>query len=402
MSTLSPEQLLTGRPDLPPPTRTLHAGPVTAEYDGGDLRYIRFGGVEVLRRVYAAVRDHNWGTAIPALSNVVIDAQPDRFHVSYDADYRLNAVAFAARLSIDGAPDGTITFTFDGVARSTFRRNRIGFCVLHPMGLAGQPLTVEHISGDVSESRFPLEIAPHQPVFDIRTLTHDVLPGVRASVRLEGDTFEMEDQRNWTDASYKTYCTPLALPYPVEVAAGTRVQQQVTIRFIGAGDTAASPEEMPTITIGEQRVPLPRLGLSVAGHGQPLSSVEIERLRALAIDHLRVDLFFGQADVEATLRRAADEARALGVSLHVALHLTDNADAELDEVARLVAATDAAVSTWLVFRVGEPSTDVRWVQLARERLASVRPGAAFAAQPRFPRSSAPPQPRFRDPIIGRL
>lgn len=28
----------------------------------------------------------------------------------------------------------------------------------------------------------------------------------------EGDVFEMEDQRNWTDASYKTYCTPWGCP----------------------------------------------------------------------------------------------------------------------------------------------------------------------------------------------
>jgi hypothetical protein len=377
MTSLSPEQILTARPDLPPPPLTLHAGPVTALYDGGDLRYIRFNGQEVLRRVYAAVRDHNWGTAIPALSNVVIDAQPDRFHVRYDADYRLNAVDFAAQLTIDGAPDGTITFTFDGVARSGFCRNRIGFCVLHPMDLAGQPLTVEHTSGTVSESRFPLDIAPHQPVFDIRTLTHEVLPGVRANVRMEGDTFEMEDQRNWTDASYKTYCTPLALPYPAEVPAGTRIQQQITVRFTGAAGATAAPEAVPTITVGDQRAALPRLGLGVAGHGQPLSAGEVERLRALALDHLRVDLHFGQSNVEAALRQATGDARALGASLHVALHLTNNAGAELDDVARLAVALDAPVSVWLVFRAGENATGGDWLRQARARLADVRPGARF-------------------------
>ena len=37
---------------------------------------------------------------------------------------------------------------------------------------------------------------------------------------MEGDTFEMEDQRNWTDASYKTYVRPLALPWPYTLAGG--------------------------------------------------------------------------------------------------------------------------------------------------------------------------------------
>ena len=378
MNAPSPEQLLTARRSLPPPPRTLHAGPVTAVYDGGDLRYIRFGGQEVLRRVYAAVRDHNWATAIPTLSNVVIDAQPDQFHVSYDADYRLNEVDFAAKLTIDGAPDGTITFTFDGVARSSFRRNRIGYCVLHPMALAGHALTIEHIDGSQSDGQFPLDIAPHQPFFDIRAITHAVQPGVRASVRMEGDTFEMEDQRNWTDASYKTYCTPLALPYPAEVTAGARVQQRIIVSFSGAAGAEAALDQTPTITVSDRRTPLPRLGLGIASHGQPLSVTELDRLRALALDHLRVDLFFAETHYDAVLRQAADEARALGVSLHVALHLTDNAAAELNALARLALDHDIPVSTWLVFRQGEPSTSAHWVQLARERLADARPDAAFA------------------------
>ena len=35
----------------------------------------------------------------------------------------------------------------------------------------------------------------------------------------------MEDQRNWTDASFKTYGTPLKNPSPVEVKAGTKISQ---------------------------------------------------------------------------------------------------------------------------------------------------------------------------------
>mgnify|MGYP006195238293 CR=1 FL=1 len=43
-----------------------------------------------------------------------------------------------------------------------------------------------------------------------------------------GDVFEMEDQRNWTDASYKTYVRPLALPWPYTLEAGTELEQAVT------------------------------------------------------------------------------------------------------------------------------------------------------------------------------
>ena len=44
---------------------------------------------------------------------------------------------------------------------------------------------------------------------------------------MEGDTFEMEDHRNWTDASFKTYVRPLALPWPYTPPAGQAVSQSV-------------------------------------------------------------------------------------------------------------------------------------------------------------------------------
>ena len=113
----------------------------------------------------------------------------------------------------------------DGVARSTFLRNRIGFCVLHPIHeCAGAACRIEHVDGTVETTRFPQYIAPQalvdgiiHPVYpfaDLRAMAHEVQPGVWADLRFEGETFEMEDQRNWTDASYKTYGTPLRLPFP--------------------------------------------------------------------------------------------------------------------------------------------------------------------------------------------
>ncbi len=42
---------------------------------------------------------------------------------------------------------------------------------------------------------------------------------------MEGEVFEMEDQRNWTDASFKTYCRPLALPIPYRLEPSTPVRQ---------------------------------------------------------------------------------------------------------------------------------------------------------------------------------
>jgi hypothetical protein len=49
------------------------------------------------------------------------------------------------------------------------------------------------------------------------------------ALRFAGDVFEMEDQRNWTDASFKTYGRPLARAFPYRIGPGERVRQSVTI-----------------------------------------------------------------------------------------------------------------------------------------------------------------------------
>ena len=51
---------------------------------------------------------------------------------------------------------------------------------------------------------------------------------------LEGDLFELEDQRNWTDGSFKTYPTPLARSKTRRMRAGEHVRQRVVLRLKGA------------------------------------------------------------------------------------------------------------------------------------------------------------------------
>jgi hypothetical protein len=137
-------------------------------------------------------------------------------------------------------------------ARAPIETNRAGLTLLHPVaGVSGEAVTVTRPDGAEAEARFPMAISPGQPVFDIAGLRH-VVSGVAVDIRFAGEVFEMEDQRNWSDASYKTYCRPLAAPRPYVVAAGETVRQSVVIRLSGApaaataaasgSDSSAPPE----------------------------------------------------------------------------------------------------------------------------------------------------------------
>ena len=262
-----------GSEDDLPESVTLHAGPLTALFEQGDLRYICLGEREVLRRVYIAVRDENWRTALSEVSHVHVLATEDRFDISFDVRNRLNEIDFTWHGVITGTATGVIRFQMNGLAHSTFLRNRIGFCVLHPMDeCAGQPCVVEHTDGTLEHGHFPQLISPHQPFLDMAAIRHTVQPGVQAEVRFAGDTFEMEDQRNWTDASYKTYCTPIDLPKPVQVQAGQQVNQAITLQLLASEPvvvTVKQPDEIRLTLRPGERHSIPRIGLGVAYSWSP-------------------------------------------------------------------------------------------------------------------------------------
>ena len=366
-----------GKEEPLPERIQLRAGPLSMifEPDEAFLRYIRMGDREILRGIYVAVRDRNWGTIVPRISNLKIESTEDAFRLTFNADCKERNIDFLWRGTVTGDPQGVVRFTMDGVARSTFLRNRIGFCVLHPLKeCVGQPCSVEKADGTLEHGVFPYYTSPIQPFMDMRAISHEVVPGLLAEVRFEGEVFEIEDQRNWTDASFKTYCTPLRLPFPVEIKEGTTVAQSVTVTLKGK-----IPVETPgvrtgysevTFTVSETpSVPLPRIGVGLASDGQPLTTNERARLKALNLNHLRVDLHLSKPSYKDILNRAGLEANALGMSLEAALFLTDNAEEELGQFVKELDRVRPRVSTWLIFHVAEASTGERWVQLARRYLS---------------------------------
>ena len=368
--TATRQQLFDGSATAASESWNLSAGPLNLLYDTGTIRHIRYGGFPVLHQVYAAVRDQNWGTIAGEMSNHQLDVGESAFRIAYDMRHQSHGIDFIWHATIVGLADGTITFTFDGKANSDFFRNRIGFCVLHPMSLAGKPCLIEHVDGSEQSGMFPELVSPHQPFFNIRAISHEVSPGVRLRVLMEGDTFEMEDQRNWTDASYKTYCTPLGLPFPVQISAGDRITQSITISLQGdAQVTETADSGSILITAGEKTVMLCDLGLGLPSHREMSSDDEIRRLKMLNLSHLRGEVRLYQPDAETQLRYALDYVEAVDTALELVVFVSDNAEDELRQLANNLSATKVALSRITVFHQSEKMTRRQWVELARKHLS---------------------------------
>lgn len=274
----------------------LRAGPWSLDFDDGDLRDLRLDGRIVISRIYAAVRDEGWRTIGGRIVDLHVEACEDAFAISYRREHRAAGIAYDSGVRITGASDGRIAIAYRGVAVAAFSRQRIGLCVLHDQGLAGSPVRIGHAGGGSSEGVFPVLIAPHQPFHDVASLTVRLRPGREATVRFSGDVFETEDQRNWGDASFKTYSTPLARPRPVALAAGDVVEQNIEISATGAGMALAAdfaPDLDPgllhawgierlraVVPVGADLAPLRRspLPLDVVLHGPPASWPDLAAL----------------------------------------------------------------------------------------------------------------------------
>ncbi len=325
-----------GEREPPPERRPLAVGPLRLELCGASLENVRYLDVELLRAAQVVVRDRDWGTVPARVTRSHVSVDDDRCLIDLEVCHRDGEVDFRWTGQVTVERHG-LRARFDGEAWCEFQRNRIGWCLLHPLRLAGTPATLETPQGQRRDGEFPDRISPHQPFREIRTLSYrdrgDVAGPVEVAVELDGEVFETEDQRNWTDASYKTYGTPLEQPFPVTVRRGQRMSQQITLRVTPAGPRGEGPAEPAAraaaassgdtgrpgdehLRIDAPGARLPALGLTI---GRALTQQERRRLDATGPAFLHAELHGDDPGWPARLSALVDEASRLGVPARVAV-----------------------------------------------------------------------------------
>ncbi len=306
----------------------LEAYGLTAIVEDGALRRLSFAGREVVRRIDYPIRDADWGTLPTRTIAQTITQGADRFLRRFQtADGAMTGQFEATVMPMASGVRLVADLVLAATRRITV--NRAGFIVLHPLdGVAGEPLAVRHAGGADANLRFPSFISPGQPVMDIAALSHRV-GGVDVAIAFDGEVFEMEDQRNWTDASFKTYCRPLALPRPYDLREGHEVRQRITVTLTQA--TA------PVDTIGNSGKVAAGSGPAIClAHEAPLTGSPDPRLSALALQGVLLRLCGGDAGVDALPACPVTLELATGPDAAADLHAAQTALAGR-EVARVVA-----------------------------------------------------------------
>ena len=250
------------------------------------------------------------------------------------------------------------------------------------MALQAKRSRVEHVDGMTEERRFPDLIDPVQPMSDLRALTHSIAPGVHLTCRMEGDTFEMEDQRNWCDASFKTYVRPLSRPWPYRLEPAEALRQAVTLTVKGRLKPRAAATET-VLSIGKPIGRAPKLGLGV-DPGETETTRRLLPQLAELNPTILVCHFDPRRDHDgATLDAMVSIARALGAEpwLEAIVADVDDFEAEIAALGTLVEALGSPFPSVLL----TPAADLKSTTPGQSWPPAPPPGAFYqAARSAFP------------------
>ncbi len=216
------------------------------EVETGFVREVRYGSERLAVAIYSAVRAPDWGTYPVALS----DLRWGERWCSWWSQAEGTPFGWKTEVEVDG--DG-FRMSIDGTPSESFQTCRTGLCLLHPLSVCGTEVVVRHVDGSEERSAFPTVVAPHQPFMEMAGLRYAAPSGVTVDITLDGEVFETEDQRNWSDASFKTYCHRLGDGRPYTIEAGQHVRQEVRICCHGEptapAPSGAAEAAMPALSV---------------------------------------------------------------------------------------------------------------------------------------------------------
>jgi hypothetical protein len=264
-------------------------------------------GREYLRRIFVTVRDRSW-VEVPLV----------QWHATQNLDARV--ATFAARHTSElvdfewqgefclSADAKELRFRCEGRALRDMEICRLGLVILHPVeSMVGAEITARGPQGEeqfnVSRTIHPQPIVqglPSAMTAPFSELEIDQSDFGWLRLKFGGELFELEDQRNWGDASFKTYCTPLKLGFPRGIGRGTTIRHTVEASFTPASvrsrrarrsALAKSDKHAPGVWVGEDAMAAspkeaPMLGIVLPDAG----AATLTRHAIMPWDHIQIRL----------------------------------------------------------------------------------------------------------------
>jgi len=309
---------LYGEPRSPSPTFSGQTGRFSFVFESGMLKHLCIGGVEVAHRIYFAVRDEKWATVRNEISEVELSEVNDVFEAAWSGRCRSTEVDFEWQGRIRILANGLIEFRVNGTALKTFKTPRIGLCLLLSTDWTlGKAFEVTSSEGRAQNLRFETIFKRTQLACRWRSLKLSPAPNLKVEYTIDGAYFDLEDQRNFGDVSYKAMAgMPLK---DHQVLAGTKSEQVLTIRVDStpglrgrmSRDNLLELRAEPEVASGV----MPQIGVS-------LGDLETDRSLLSAISDVKV-FWHDWFDCSSTsLESHADHLAAVALKLNRPVYLT--------------------------------------------------------------------------------
>ena len=324
----------------PDTQRVEHAG-FTLDIARAAIRNVTYQGVQIIDLLYTAIRPWDWSTLDPDEHSEVIQIVGENCVVTITD---LFASSMRGKTVLTLQPNGKFIVDYQLTGLGKFEINRWGVCFcLHTGDWMGATVKTSE-----SEYKLAAEISPQrvidgvtQGLFPASNDMHFVAKDNRSlKVSSTGKILEAEDQRNWTDNTYKIYSGSLAEPRPFIIEKDLTWHQLVEFEVSVPDGSAIDGSKI----IAKDISSLPRIGLQFNTEAL-LPNDDLEKaLFILDIDHIRIN------EESLTAQKIATVSKS-GLALEAAL-LSSNSGEQLGREVEHLTTRVPAGSRLLIHREG--------------------------------------------------
>jgi hypothetical protein len=269
-----------------PDTKRVEHGDFTFDLARAAIRNVRYKGVQMIDLLYTAIRPWDWSTLDPDEHSEDVNVSGDICIITIKD---LFAGALDARTEITISADNKFTVAYELRGLTEYSVNRWGICFC----LNSADWMESTVQSQGNHYQLPTAISPQrvvdgvtQGLFPAANEMHFVAPDNRAiKVSSAGKVLEAEDQRNWTDNTYKIYSGSLSEPRPFVASAGSVWSQSVTFEFTAPGKELPDGSKIVVKEIDS----LPSIGLQFNTDSLLPTDDLNTAFILLDIDHIRVN-----------------------------------------------------------------------------------------------------------------
>ena len=269
----------------PDTQRVEHAG-FTFDIARAAIRNVTYEGAQLIDLVYTAIRPWDWSTLDPDEHTQSVEFLGENCVVTI-TDIFGSSMQGTTKLTIE--PNGKFVIDYQLAGLERYEINRWGVCFcLHTGDWMGSSVLA-------SGNTFKLlkEISPQrvidgvtQGLFPASNDMHFLAPDQRSlKVLSTGKVLEAEDQRNWTDNTYKIYSGSLSEPRPFVIDKGITWNQKVQFEVTAPKSAVKDGSQI----IAREISALPRIGVQF-NEESSLAIDALEQALAVAVALLGVEL----------------------------------------------------------------------------------------------------------------